>query len=93
MDKFGFKRNINIQSWFPYIFIPYDGIRISNMNLGSSTYDISAKNNNSFGIGFLYVYDNIANKNISLSFATSISQLGALYQHILNLSPHFCMID
>ena len=82
MDKFGFKRNINIQSWFPHIFIPYDGIKISNIDLGSSSYDISAKNNNSFGLGFLYVYDNVANKNISLAFATSISQLGALYQHI-----------
>ena len=90
IDKFGFKRNINIQSWFPHIFIPYDGIKISNISLGSSTYDISAKNNNSFGLGLLYVYDNIANKNISLAFATSISQLGALYQHIhLEFIPPF----
>jgi len=90
IDKFGLKRNINIQSSFPHIFIPYDGIKISNVDLGNSNYDISAKNNNSFGLGFLYVYDNIANKNISLAFATSISQLGALYQHIhLEFIPSF----
>ncbi len=82
IDQYGMKRNVNIQSWFPHIFAGYDGIKVSNFNLSSSSYDISAKNNNSFGIGFLYAYDNIDNSNVSLAFATSIAQLGAFYQHI-----------